>query len=753
MKTDKNTTNQSQENNELHQKAATHLWRLQKIEELEQKHGSQLAEFPAWKNFLGHFQAMKKKYNQYKAITPTEQQLAPLKPMNSNSGGLEIAKEDIDCRTFSSAVTKWHIAMNSFFQKGQKKYAAVTITTKKFTENFALHQSPLPIVSDLYQEWNILLSSLPDTVTGQKFFEQLLQHKGPNWQLTNDLEALETHYKRNRKTYKKYESTMESFRDEEMPKEQYFLDALAIATSEDDPNLPENVEEAMADSKKELKRWEARYENWLTQTIANLNKEDTSTTGRPINKDELETNCTTRTGAPTYAQKFWQQTTQRIKDSIQAESGVVLYEKATVIAVEIVREEAKSAIDEAFIKQASQSDEKELPFGLQAWLAASLDGKVGIYADFKEEYTAWTAEIVQMVSRCEDKLNSRNFKVEVQKLAKELEAPLTFEVNGQQAGTEILRELIAALPKEKVVDFESLKQAWKRGVTQLQKEAFLQEIWTTIILSEQAGSGVEQAMVDFFTNAPTLDEFVSALEDSRYQRARTVEPTLQEQGNRAVIQASVVVEWQAVPVLFGEAAGQISEETGLEGLAAVLRNKLGMDGEIDTSGGIENIVVRLTENLELDVLVPMKIIQSKESKAPIVVPRSLEPDSVKFTNRTDEYYQMEILRLYTDMPEPVQVGRNQYEQRLFIATQVLDSSITVGLAGDLVFVGANVEVSKNAKKSSIDFELLIESSYDSINNTYRVQFSRTDRNVEDYGGIVNGMTIPFTNELEIAVYR
>ena len=140
-----------------------------------------------------------------------------------------------------------------------------------------------------------------------------MNNSSTTWTITADLKGIEQHYKANRKAYKKYESTMESFRDEAMPKEQYFLDALALATSEEDPNLPENVEEAMIDSKKELKRLEARYENWLAQTIADLNKEDTSTTGRPIDKEQLEIKRTTRTGAPDYAQEFWERTTERIK--------------------------------------------------------------------------------------------------------------------------------------------------------------------------------------------------------------------------------------------------------------------------------------------------------------------------------------------------------------------------------------------------------------------------------------------------------
>ncbi len=124
--------------------------------------------------------------------------------------------------------------------------------------------------------------------------------------------------------------------------------------------------------------------------------------------------------------------------------------------------------------------------------------------------------IVQMVSRCEDKLNSRDFKVDVKKLAKQLEAPLDFKVNGEQAGTVFLEALINKLPKERVISFEVLKQAWKQAITSIQTETFVQTIWRTTILHPQAKSGVEQAIVDFFTNAPNLDEFVSALLDARY---------------------------------------------------------------------------------------------------------------------------------------------------------------------------------------------------------------------------------------------
>jgi hypothetical protein len=143
-----------------------------------------------------------------------------------------------------------------------------------------------------------------------------------------------------------------------------------------------------------------------------------------------------------------------------------------------------------------------------------------------------------MVSRCEDKLDSRNFKVDVKKLAQQLEAPLNFTVNGQPAGTTLLVTLLQHLPQEKTVHFEALKQAWKKGVTQIQAETVVEQLWQDIILHPNAPHGVQQSIADFFTNAPTLDEFVSALEDSRYQAPK--KKALPAVGKRITVEYDII---------------------------------------------------------------------------------------------------------------------------------------------------------------------------------------------------------------------
>lgn len=442
--------------------------------------------------------------------------VAILKKHYKNAVAFMEGQEEIDCSTFSNAVLQWRADLETFFEKTKSTHAKVNVNIENFKTKLSKRQSTYPLVKELYQEWQDLLSSLDAELTGEELFEALMTHSGSAWSSTTDITAIQAHYKANKKEYKKYSNSMESFRDEAMPKEQYFIDALQASSSAEDPNLPENVAEQEADSKAALKQWEQDYKDWLNETIASLNAEDTSSAGKPIDKDQLEAQINANTGAPAYAQVFWQAVIDSIQQEIKGAAGVVLYDRAVTIAIATVREEARNYITADYLEKASQSEEKEMPYGLQEWLAASVDGNQVAYKGFKEKYTTWTADIVQMVARCEDKLNSRDFKVDVKKLEQQLVAPLTFEVNGQLAGQQLLEALVKHLPAEKVVNFETLKQAWKKGITQVQTEEFVQGIWNTVILNEQAKSGIKQASVDFFTNAPSLDEFVSALEDSRY---------------------------------------------------------------------------------------------------------------------------------------------------------------------------------------------------------------------------------------------
>jgi hypothetical protein len=157
----------------------------------------------------------------------------------------------------------------------------------------------------------------------------------------------------------------------------------------------------------------------------------------------------------------------------------------------------------------------------------------------------------------------------------------------------------------------------------------------------------------------------------------------------------------------------------------------------------------------MTVTIPMKLIESKQQGGiPLVVPSSPEPNCIMFTGIMDTYYKVEVKRLYTDRPEPVQTGNNRFEQRLFITLELEGPAITVGVSASFG-VGANVEVAKNPKKYSLEIELVIESSYDEANNRFEVQFSRTNRDLVDYSNnsIVERMTIPEILPLQLEVYK
>jgi hypothetical protein len=352
-----------------------------------------------------------------------------------------------------------------------------------------------------------------------------------------------------------------------------------------------------------------------------------------------------------------------------------------------------------------------------------------------------------MVSRCEDKLDSRNFKVDVKKLAQQLEAPLNFTVNGQPVGTTLLAILLQHLPQEKTVHFEALKQAWKKGVTQIQAETVVEQLWQDIILHPNAPHGVQQSIADFFTNAPTLDEFVSALEDSRYFSKKR---QLIKYGETESILVDVAVEWLNVRMLLSAAVLEIVEELGFERAASMIAGALGGgDVQVNREGGL---LVRPTDPMTYRIALPIKLISSKENVPALAVPSKLVADSIKFRGDTDGFYEVEILRVYTTTEEPILTAPNTYRQRLMIATVVKDAPISTAVSAALL-IGTEVTINKHPRVVSVDFAIDIESSYNTATDSYTIRFVSGTVDAEQQDPIIRTLTAESVRELELKVHE
>jgi hypothetical protein len=664
-------------------------------------------------------------------------------------------QEDIDVNTFTNAVLQWRTEMLLFFKKIQTSNAEVEINVPKFKDALALNQSTYPLVKSIYAEWQGILDGLDTTVTGEVLFMALLNNSGSTWQFTNDATAIETHYKKNRKVYKKYANDINLFKDAAMPKPQYFLDALAAATATDDPNLPENKEEQAAEHKEEIKRWEQDYKNWLNETITKLSNIDSTEEGKVMNKNLLVSARTTEMKAPAYAEEFWEATGQAVEQAIVGETGVVSYRKATKIAIDILDKKCQEYINEAFLEAAIASGNNVLPIGLEDWLRACTNDNEILYGQFLEQWQAWCQETSNMVAVCENQRAGKAYIIDNKTLAAKMQKVFSYTVNGAMPGVELWKELQSNLPTTPTTNFETLHTAWQNGMVQVQQEGFARNMWNQYLTSGQEQQPIEQAMSSFFIKLPSQERLINTLLDARYHAPKPVERMLQEQSNSDTIQAQVAINWQPVPVLMGIAGAQIIEELGLDSLATLIDRAVNNSGEVDTSGGIDSIFVRLSEPTTMNVILPMKLIKSEKlGGLPVVTPNSLGTDRVKFVVSGDSFYNVSVQKLYTDRPEPVQIGNNRYQQSLFIVLEVTGPSMTIGVSASML-VGANVEVNKHPQKYSLDLELVIESRYDEANNRFEVQFSRTNIDLVDHSqnGIVERMTIPEILPLQLEVFQ
>lgn len=662
-------------------------------------------------------------------------------------------QEEIDCKTFSNAVLQWRIAMFKFFKKTQKEYSKVSINTQKFREEMALYKSTFPIVQALFQEWETVLGELPATTTGEELFAALLNNKQPTWQLTNDLKAIEQHYKKNKREYKPYQSTMESFRDEAMPKGQYFLDALSFAVDKEDSNLPENVEEAAVDKKEELKQMEKDYKEWLNETLKDLSEIDTTEEGQVISKDLLTAYRTKKMVAPPYAQAFWETTGKAIEKAILAEAGVVSCEKASELAADVLVRQFNEWIkqeNKTFFEAAVTSQEAYLPYGLTSWLKASMKKSSPIYQQFLQQWQEWCQNSSNIVALGEHKKMGKTYTIDPKQLEKEMTQTFTYTVNGTSPGLHIWRQLQPQLPQERS-NFDNFHKAWQNGIASLLQEDFVKQLWSQHLTAAQGNSSLEEAIVQFFLKAPSQEQLVNALWDAR--AASTPQPQFHAAARKNTLQATVTIPLRPVPLLLGKAAQQISDETGLTSLASMISSEIGGTGTLDTSGGIENLTVRLAKNLVINPHIPMQVIASKTHQQPIAVPMNINKDSILLTGQIDDYYAITIDTVQTNREEPQPVGNNKYQQTLLIKATLQASAMTVNIGAGAVVLGTGAELNKQPKESSLLLELLIESTYDPNNNSYQIQFSPTQIEAQDYGGIIRGMTLTENSKLTLPVYK
>lgn len=514
---------QPEEQKSHHQNAAEMLWRLKKINQLNKLGGHVLKDSPAWQDLMKNFEALKKAYLAYKKATPADQLLPAQQPTSSGGvGGTTIVTpaEDIDCSTFSNAVVQWRTDITKFFRTHKKSHAQVVFDTKKFKEELALSKSTLPIVASLYEEWQTLLSGLEATITGEELFTALSNQKGTTWIITNELKAVENHYKANKKAYKKYEANMEVFQEKAMPKQQYFLEAIAASSAEDDPNLPDNKTKM----EKGQEKWNEIYRIWLNTTLKDLEVIDTTEEGAVMDLDLLSKNRGGALDGPKYAEEFWQVVGFKALREIQGIGGEVSYLQAKELVEDALLETYNRYVTDDFLQSAIASGEDELPRGLKGWLKTSTNHREGLQGDFEQEYIAWTKEISKVIAICENQNKGKTFTVDLKKLTAELTERFSYTVNNVQPGKQLLKNLQEALPKTATTNFTTLLTHWKDGITALQNQAVLDLLWEEYLTKEAGGRPLTQVINAFISKLPSQESLINALLDSRYQAQKAAVP-------------------------------------------------------------------------------------------------------------------------------------------------------------------------------------------------------------------------------------
>ncbi len=344
--------------------------------------------------------------------------------------------------------------------------------------------------------------------------------------LTTDLEAVEKAlYQRIEEAYAKYPSTMESFRDEAMPKEQYFLTAIAASSSAEDPNLPSAREEAAEEQKTEAKRWKVKYEDWLNATLSNLEVVDSTEEGAVMDLQLLAKNQSSALDAPVYAEDFWKAVGDKALTDIQGIGGEVSYLQAKELVEEALLAVYNTTVKEDFLQLALESGEAEMPRGLKGWLKTSTNHREGLQGVFEQEYIAWTKEISKVVAVCENQNKGKTFTVDLKKLEHELVERFAYTVNGVQPGEQLLKSLQQALPQKATTDFTTLLTHWKDGVTALQDRGLVELLWEEYLTKEAGQQPMQQAVDNFISKLPSSESLINALLDARYIAPKKERPS------------------------------------------------------------------------------------------------------------------------------------------------------------------------------------------------------------------------------------
>ncbi len=314
------------------------------------------------------------------------------------------------------------------------------------------------------------------------------------------------------------------FKDEEMPKEQYFLTAIAASSSAEDPNLPSAREEAAEKNEKKLEQIEKEYKEWLNATAKEVREMDSTTTGRSINKALLSQERTDNLSSPLYAKEFWNGLGIAIEEAIKKESGAVSYDRASKLAEELLVQHYNATINPSFLQGAVASGEAIMPLGLRAWLVASIDDEALAYEGFVARYRSWSTDIAHVVALCENQLKGRDFTLDKKKLQKELESKLSYSLQGATPGLDLLKQLEKALPEQQRISFDALTQTWQDGVNSIQTDAFVKNLWDNYIAGTTQSS-IDEASTSFINKLPSKESFVNALLDSRYYAQKLAAPT------------------------------------------------------------------------------------------------------------------------------------------------------------------------------------------------------------------------------------
>jgi hypothetical protein len=352
-----------------------------------------------------------------------------------------------------------------------------------------------------------------------------LDNNSSTWQLATDANAIEQHYKKHKKAYKKYEADMKLFRDEELPRQQYFLDALQASISADDPNLPENVAAAQEEETYDFRQIGADYKAWLNETIGELEKVDSTEEGALIDIALLENNQDKALDAPQYATVFWKAVGDQALKDIQAIGGQVSYLQARDLVKEALISHYNQIVTDDFLRTAVESGEDVMPHGLKGWLKESTNKRENLKEAFAQSYLSWTKEVAKVVAICENQNRGKTFTVDLKKFRKELVERFNYSVNGVQPGEQLLPILQKALPQNKTANFTQLLGDWKDGVVALQDQDLVSLLWEQYLTSKAGEQSIQEVVNNFIAKLPSQESLINALLDARYYAPKKKLPT------------------------------------------------------------------------------------------------------------------------------------------------------------------------------------------------------------------------------------